>query len=885
MSTLRRVVMRILGALGIGPKDERLDEEFRAHIDCLTEENLRAGMTPVEARRQAMLTFGPVESLKEQYRDQRGLPIVETISRDLRFAARSLRREPGFTALTIVMLGVGLGAATAMFSLVNGVLLNPLAFRQPDRLIVVNEVIPAVRHLYPALPVNAAHYLEWRKEARSLEAIALTYTTTANLTGVGEPERVDAAFVTPNLFRLLGVRPALGRDLRDDEEQVGRATVAVLSDTYWRRRFGADPSVLGRTIVLDGRTLSVVGILPAGFRMPNQNLFDARQSTRPEIQVFAPKVFSQADVTQTLGRHNYGVIARMRPGATREQVVAELETVQARIEAQAGEKVGLRAHVTPLLDAVVGGARRGLNVLMAAIGIVVLIICVNLANLLLARGERRSHEFAARSALGASRARLAGHAFAETAVLALAGGALALAIAWVAIGFLRSLGLPQIPRLDEVRLDGTVMLFTVGTVFLTAAIFGFLPAWRASRTDPQASLRPGGRGQADSRGGRRLRALLVAGEVALSVMLLCLAGLLTNSFVRLVRADKGFDAPTVLSVNLPLASAKYREDAAAEQFFRRLFDALEREPGIASYGVSSALPLQGETWVDRAARDASGGREAGTPVNTRFISADYFKTLGIPLLAGRTFVDADHGRQVSVISARLAAFLWPAQDPIGRKYTRGNDQWFEVIGVVGDVRADADKAPVVMVYRPYWEWPTAATALVARASGEANSIAASLRRAIRAADAEMGIPRMQTMADVLDESVAGRRFQLLLAGAFALMAMIVASLGIYAVVSYSVSRRTAEIGVRAALGASRSVLCGLVLRQSARPVLLGLLCGTVGALALGRTLDGLLYEIGGRDPITLAAAVGLLGTVGVTACLVPALRASRVSPVNALRYE
>jgi predicted permease len=885
MRRLRSLFVRLLGALGLWATDSRVQEEIREHIELSTEDYVRAGMDRREARRQALLKFGSLDALTEACRDQRGLPTAETLVRDLQQACRALRREPGFTVSTVLMLGLGLGAATTMFSIVDGVLINPLRFRDPQRLVVVREVIPAFQHLYPTLPVNAYHFTEWQRDSTAFDGLALTYGGSSNLTGVGEPERVDAAWATTNLLRLLGVPLALGRDFHDDEGRIGGGTVALLGDGLWRRRFGANPRVVGTTVMLDGRSTTIVGVLPAHFRIPNRTNAGAGDPTYGEVGVLLPKIFSEADRTQLMGRHNYGVVARLKPGLTGPQAAGDLKRIQSRIDAQSGEHIGLGVEVTPLLDHVVGGARRGLTVLMAAIGIVVLIICVNLANLLLARGERRSHEYAARAALGASRARLAGHAFAEVFLLAAAGGAIATGLAALAVRLLRDVNLPQVPRLQDVALDWRIALFVVAAVGTTALVFGFLPAWRASRSDPQHALRPGGRGQADSRVGRRVRGLLVAGEVGLSVMLLCLAGLLTNSFVRVTMADKGFTAPTVLSLDLELAAAKYRDDANQEAFFRRVFASLAAEPSVTSAGISSALPLQGETWVDEAAPDASGRPGSSTPVNVRFVSADYFSTMGIPLVAGRPFAESDRGRSVTVISTRLAQFLWPGLDAIGRRFTRGNDQWFDVIGVVGDVRAVADQAPVVMMYRPYWEWATNHHVLVARAAGEASSVAGALRKAVRDADADLPIPEMRTMAAILDESLAVRRLLALVATGFAAMAVLVASLGIYAVVSYSVSRRTAEIGVRAALGANRVDLCRLVLAGSAGPVVFGLVAGLAAAAASGRLVDGLLYGIGGRDPGTLLAAATVLGLVALLACIVPAVRATRVDPVHALRYE
>lgn len=808
---------------------------------------------------------------------------------DLRIGLRSLAREPGFTVIAVLMLGLGLGAATAVFSLVNGVLLNPLSYREPGRLVTIREVLPAFAHLYPTLPVNARHFVEWRKDCHSIEAMSVIDLGSLNLTGTDEPERIDAVSVSANLFRVLGVRPAIGRDFLDEEEQEGKSAVVVLTDSLWRRRFHADRGLVGKTIMLNSRAHTVVGVLPADFRFPDRNVFDQGQSVAPRTEIFRPKVFEKDELEELLGRFNYSVIARLRPGASRERAVAELQAVQARIEQMAGEKMNERAVVQPLLDVVVGKARRGLLVLMGAIGVVLLIVCVNLANLLLARSERRSQEAAVRAALGAGRARLLRHAFAETGLIAAAGGLLALGVAWGGIHLLTHYAPVNIPRLDEVRLDGRVLAFAAAMIGAAALAFGLLPAWRISGSDPQSALRSGGRGSTSSRGGVRLRGALVASEVGLSALLLLLAGLLMNSFVRLMRADKGFRAPTVLAVDIGLSGDKYKGVAARDGFYRRVFENLDAQPGVAARAIGSALPLQGETWVDTASTsgaNATLGHAGAVPVNVRFVSADYFRTMGIPLSAGRSFNENDRKREVAaIISESLAAALWPKQDPIGRRFTRGNDQWFEVIGVAGDVRANADKRPVAMMYRPYWEWMPYRTVLVARAAGDPRSIAGALRAAIRQADPDVPVPQMRTMSEVLEESIATRRFQMLLAAGFAAIALLVASLGVYAVVSYAVTRRTSELGIRAALGARAADLYGLILRQGMAPVAAGLLAAVVAAVAFGRVLGSLLYEIGGRDPLTIAAVVTLLGLVALGACLIPARRASRADPLTALRYE
>jgi predicted permease len=802
---------------------------------------------------------------------------------DLGHALRSLLREPGFAAPAILMLGLGLGATSVVFSLVNGVLLKPLPYAQPDRLVSIREVIPKIAQLYPSLPVNARHFVEWRNSCPALESMSVVQSGTLNLTGWGEAERLDASIVSANLFRVLRVMPAQGRDFRDDEEQDGKDTVAILTDGLWRRRFHADPALVGRTVLLNGRPRTVVGILGPDFRFPDRNAFAVGQAVAPHAEVFVPKVFAKGELEQLLGTHNYAVIARLRPGASREQAVSQLEAVQARMEAMAGEKMNLRALVTPLLETVAGKSRRGLLVLMSAIAALLLIICVNLANLLLARSERHSREFAVRAALGATRAALIRHGLAESLLLAFSGGLLAAGIAVVGIDLLKAYAPAGIPRLDEVALDGSVMAFGAALVAITALVFGFLPAWRASRTDPQDTLRSATRGATASSGAVRLRSVLVATEVGLSAALLILAGMLVNSFVRLIRADKGFRAPTVMAVDIGLAGDQYQPDAARDGFYRRLFAALATQPGVQAAAISSALPLQGETWIDGVS--ANGGSSPEYSVNVRFVSPDYFRTMGIPLHAGRPLSEGDRGHQRAVISSRLAASLWPGQDPLGRRFTRGSNEWFEVIGVAGDVRAEADQAPVAMMYRGYWEWMPYRTVLVARAAGAPQSIAGALRAAIHAAGPDVPAPPMRTMSEVLDLSIGTRRFQMLLAGGFALMALLVASFGIYAVVSYSVVRRTSELGIRAALGARSGDLYGLILWQGMAPVAAGLLAAAALAAVFGRVLSSLLYEVDGRDPLTIAAVAALLGLVSLAACLIPARRASRLDPLDALRYQ
>lgn len=805
------------------------------------------------------------------------------IGADLRHALRSLLKERGFAALAILMLGLGLGTTTAVFSLVDGVLLKPLPYPEAGRLVTIREVMPKIARLYPSLPVNAAHFVAWRNECPSFEAMSVIDPGMVNLTGSGEPERLDAVFVSANLFRVLRVTLPLGRDFRDGEDQAGQDAVVVLTNGFWRRRFHADPALIGQTIVLGGRARTVVGILPPDFRFADRNVFGLGQAVAPHTEVFLPKTFSKDELEDVMGRFNYGVIARLAPGASREQAVAQLETIQARFEAQIKETVNLRALVTPLLETEAGKSRLGLLVLMGAIAALLLIVCANLANLLLARSERHSREFAVRSALGATRGALVRLALVESLLLAAAGAVLALGVAVAGIDLLKAYAPADIPRLDEVALGGRAIAFSGVLVALTALLFGFLPAWRAGRSDPQQALRSVTRNATTTGSGMRLRSALVACEVTLSATLLILAGMLLHSFLRLMQADKGFTAPTVLAMDIGLSGAKYDQDSARDGFYRRLFEALRAQPGVESAAIASALPLEGETWIDGVS--VNGSDKAEVQVNVRFVSADYFRTMGIPLPAGRTFTDQDRGRKLTVISRGLAAALWPGQDPIGRKFTRGENEWFEVIGVAGDVRAEAHQAPVAMMYRGYWDWMPRRTVLVARAAGDPRSIAGALRAAVHSVDPDVPTPGMRTMSEILDGSVGMRRFQMLLAIAFGAMALVVAGFGIYAVVSYSVARRTAELGIRVALGARSGHLYALIVRQAMAPVAAGLLLAALGAVAFGRILVSLLYEIRGVDAAAIAIVSGLLGLVALAACLAPAHRAIRVDALSALRSE
>ncbi len=803
---------------------------------------------------------------------------------DFRYALRRLIKSPGFTAIAILTLALGIGACTAIFSVVNGVLLRPLAFPQPQQLVWLRETMPVFGP--DPLPVNAHHFQVWRERTTSFGGISIVDPRTSILSGVSQPEQLGHVEVSANFFELLGTPPVLGRSFLPGEETAGREHVVVISDALWRRDFAADSAVVGRSILLNGSPHTIVGVLPADFHFPQtRERVGGRGPTNPDI--FTPKVFSSDELVDLLGRHNYGTIARLKPGITLQRAETELNGLAAQIVREAGQPNAiLRAIVVPLREAIVGQSRRGLLVLFAAVTSVLLIACVNLMNFLLAQAERRQHESAVRQALGASRAQLLRAALVETLLVALAGGLLGIAVAHDGLAFLLRYAPVDLPRLAGVHVDPGVLLFALAVTLVTGLLFGLAPAWHLASGDPQQALSTSSRTVVGGVRSRRWSDTLVAAEVALSVVLLALAALLGGSFARLLRAEQGFRAPTVLTGKVVIPLAKYSEDKQRLAFFEQVIDRLSATPGITAAAAVNTLPLQGENWVDKAAVVGDPRPEGEKPnVNVRFISPAYFQTMGLPLRAGRSFDAHDHDRKVIIISEQLARLLWPGLDPVGRRLERIPGEEYEVIGVAGDVRVSAERAPVPTAYRPYWDWPMLGMVVAARAAGDARAAGSAIRAAIQSVDRDVPIPAFHTMDDILGESVAQERFQMLLAGSFAAAALLLTALGIYGVVAYSVARRQKELGLRIAFGATREAILGLVLRHGMRPVLFGLTVGLATALAGGRVLNSLLFETRASDPVTLATVTAALTLIALAACYLPGRRATRVNPVEALHAE
>jgi predicted permease len=806
---------------------------------------------------------------------------------DLRFALRALGRNPGYAAIVILILAVGIGANTAMFSIVDGVLLRALPFREPEQLYAIQEVVPKFANTWPEIPVNALHFQEWRKRWTAAEQIALIDSLTFNLTSGGEPERVNSARISSNLFPLLGVQPQIGRGFLEEEDNQGRDKVVLLSDSLWRRRFHADPKVLVQKIVLNDSPYEVIGVMPAGFKMPRVSQLQTMHLSDDDPDIWKPFAATKNDL-QLMGNFNFGCIVRMKKGVTASRALDELNVIEADIIRGFPEKMELLAKIIPLQEQLTGRSRKALLLLLAAVGAVLLIVCVNIANLMLARATGRRREFAIRAAVGASTRRLLRQMLTESLLVAALGGALGIAIAYEALHVIL-INAPDVARMNEVRIDGRVLGVACALSLLSALIFGLLPAWRASRIDPQEGLRASGRSFSESKHSGRMRTVLVALEVGLSTVCLAAAGLLLNSFVRLMHIDKGFDAEHVMSVELYLAGARYSADPKRYEFLRKTIEAIQPLPGVTAMGVVNMLPLTGEGTNNLLMVEGLNVPLLERPlVDMRSVNGGYFHAMGIPLRAGRVFEESDRKRGVAILAESTARKLWPGENPLGKRvgFDETNTPMMEVIGIAGDVRANGlQKAPEQVVYMPYWYRGESRTSLVIRTGMNPTAIAGAVRAELRKLDPELAVPQFRTMQDIVSASVAERKFQLSLVLVFAGIALVLACLGIFGVVSYTVAQRRGEMGIRLALGATAGNLRGMVVRQGLMPVVVGLGCGIVGALALGRVMQGLLFGVRAGDPWTLGGVSLVLIGVAAAACYIPALRASRADPLTALRYE
>jgi putative ABC transport system permease protein len=809
---------------------------------------------------------------------------------DLRDTWRGLRRDHLYALAVVATLALTLGASTAVFSIVNGVLLRPLGYPDPDALVSIREIQPAVAERYPTLPVTLRHFDVWRTRAASFSAMAAMDWRTSTLTGAGEPAQVAMLRTSGTLFDVLRIPTPLGRGLTREDESLDRPRVAVISDELWRERLGSDPAVLGRRLTLGGTEHTIVGVLPRGYALPALVTLDESASIRSAFAAIVPFRVSLANF-DWMGQFNYGVVARLKPGISLSEARAEMDVLQSAVaeiaRRETHEPAELRGWVMPLEETIVGRPRGGLLLLFGAIGAVLLIACANLANLTLTRTLGRLRDAAVRRALGASRWRLVRAVIVDQAVLAIAGGALGVAVAAGALRVFVTTAPVSLPRVAEVVIDRRVAAFAAGAALCAALAIALLPAWRLWRGDVESVLRTGGR--TSDRGGERLRRALLTAQVALSVVLLAVSGLFVSSLTRLLRVNTGFLAAGALTIEVAPVSSRYPDIPERAALYDRILDRVRSIPGIAAAAWTSALPLTGETWVDLMMRPDRVSQEHGPSANYRFVGPDYFRAIGMPILQGRSIEERDRSGPTTpaVISVRAARRLWPGEDALGRDFTRADPtQRFQVVGVVADSRVTAlESDPPLMVYVPYWFNNEGKSVLVVRSNADADSVAAALRRAVHDVDPEVAIASIAPLGRVVDAAVEGRRYQASLFTVFGASALLIAGVGIYATTAYGISRRRREMNIRVALGARASQVFALVFRQSVAPVAVGLAGGLAGALATGGLVASLLYDVRPRNPLVLAIVLGVVAAVGTVSAAAAARSSLQIEPSAALREE
>lgn len=854
-----------------------LDEEMRFHLERQVEKYVQSGMSREEAQRRARVEFGGLELAKEECRDARGVNFLETVLQDLRYGVRTLGRNPGFAAVAVLTLALGIGANTAVFTVVNGVLLRPMPFPEPERLVLVS-LTPREGPFEWQPGVSDRDYLAFREQDQAFERItSFSSRATANLTGAGDPVQIPVAYVTTDFFPTLRVNPEIGRGFLAEEEQPGRDNVAILGNELWKERFGADTGILGKAVRLDGINRTMVGVMPAGFAFP-------------DVKVWMPLKIH-------IDEHNSftrPVVGRLKPGVTPRQAQAELEAFAERRPLGPGESKRDRLpQIIPLKDLLVANIRLSLLVFAGAVAFVLLIACANVANLFLARAAGRGHEMALRSTLGAGRWRLVRQLLTESTLLSLAGGACGILIAFWSVPALLALA-PEgrVPRMEMIRLDGWVLAYTFGISVITGIVFGLVPAFHATRRDARESLSQAGRGVTG--GHERVRSALTVSEIALALVLLTGAGLMLKSFLRLRAVNPGFSPHSVMTITVDLPDSIYRTPAQMRVFHARTLDELSRLPGVSASGAVNLLPLGGFLTMGTFQVEGSQ-RPPGFMVDKPCISPGYFKAMGMPLLRGREFTEADNETApgVVIVSQSVARTLWPGQDPVGKRISMEDEpkpkDWLTVVGVVEDVKQQGlAKGSDAAIYQPYLQVASAFflshMTFVVKTASFPESVAGGIRAVLRSVDKNQPIS-IASMEGLIAATTAESRFQTRLLTAFAMVSLALTIVGIYGVLAYSVAQRTREIGVRKALGAQGGDVLGMLLRKALVLTFAGISLGGAGALALTRVLEKFLFEVKPADLPTFAAVAVILALAALAACYVPARRAMRVDPMVALRYE
>ena len=797
---------------------------------------------------------------------------------DLRYAFRGLRKSPGFTFVAVATLALGIGANTAIFSVVNAVMLRPLPYFAPDRLVLLWERRSDRDHAVVSYP----DFRDWRDRNRSFEAMAAYAEWTLNLTGSGQPERVESAVVSANFFKVLGISPEIGRGFLAAEETAGKDDAVVVGYDFFVRRFGADRSLVGRRIMLDGRPFTVVGIAPSGIRLP---------SLAAQTDLFVP--ISHGYSPENREGHYLSVVARMKPGVTLAAAQSELGGIARELQIQyPTENTGHGIDAFPLSREIAGKTRPAFLILLAAVFLVLMIASVNVANMLLSRATGRGREMAVRTALGAGRGRLIRQLLTESSLLAILGGALGLFLAATGVELLKAFGPSDIPRLDQARVDGVVLMYGLAISLSTGLLFGLAPAWHASAARPSESLKQGDRRVAG--GDRGARRVLVATEFALSVMLLIGAGLMLKSFWRLQRVNPGFQTRSILTAELDFPKTKYPRGRDISAFGDRLLERLRALPGVEAAGAVSNLPLRDDRRADLSFVIEGKTDDRANPLLALYssVTPGYFETIGLPMLQGRPFGGSDlrESAKVAIINRTLAEKIFPGKDALGKRLSLADvpkeDEWATVVGIVGDLRSE-DLASTAgnQLYMPYAQRASSGMAVAIRTAGDPREIAASVRRAVSEVDPDEPVYGIRTMEEIVSDSMGQPRFRAFLTGAFGAIALLLAAIGIYGVLSYSVSQRAHEIGIRVALGASRSAVLRLVVGQGMSLAAIGVGIGLVGGAIASRLVSTLLFGVAASDLPTFVGVPAILLLVALAACAIPGRRAMRIDPMTALREE
>ena len=795
---------------------------------------------------------------------------------DIIYAVRWLRKNPGFTALSVLMLAVGIGVNTAMFSVINAVLLTPLPYAEADRLVWMNESGPEIANRW----VSHRNFIDWRERNQVFESMSTFRGWYMNITGGDQPENINARMVTSDYFKVMRASPLMGRDFTAEDDKPGAAPVVLISYPAWQKRFAADPNVVGRNLVLDDQAYTVIGVLPESF---------VHQGPPPVWVLMGPFNWQGRDV-----RTGGNVIARLKPGVTLEQARSNMNRISQELRqehpvANAGANT---VNVLSLQDSITGNVSTALKILFGAVGLVLLIACANVANLLLARAAGRRKEFAVRAALGASRFRIVRQMLVESLVLAIIGGALGLILATWTISVLSRVAHETVPRMSGLELDGKVLAFSFVVSVLTGILFGVLPALRASKTDLQETLKDSSATTTDAKG-KRLRGMLVVAEVALSVALLVGAGLLVKSMFVLLRTDYHFSPDGVLTMDLKVSRGRYKKDGELSRLLHQVLDNVKGVPGVESANLSATLPGLGDWQREIWPEGYEGPQGELINVDWSIVSADYFKTMKVPILEGRTFTkdEDEQGKRVVLVDETLARRFWPNQSAVGKhiKYDDADDaNWHEIIGVVKQVGIyGSDAKPLIKVYTPFGPYAAQrnSTLSIRSSTSDPEALSGAVVHAVHEIDRDLPVNEVMTLEDVLAREASPRRFNAMLLSVFAALALVLAATGVYGVLSYSVTQRTHEVGIRMALGAGRRDVLRLFMGQGMALVLLGLVVGLGGAFALTRLMSSLLLGVSTTDTATFVVVALVLTVVGVLACYLPARRATRVDPLVALRYE